>query len=64
MDEGGGEDDAGGEALNYDNSLVVEGLPLEIASQENRSRHADHAGKEDDEGGEGFEVSRGFTVSA
>lgn len=36
VDKGSGEDDAGGEALDYESGAVVGGLALEVAGEEDR----------------------------
>lgn len=64
MDEGGGEDDAGGEALDEEDSAVVGGLAVEEAGKEDRGGNADDASEEDDEDGDELEVGRRSTVSA
>lgn len=54
VDEGSGEDDAGGEALDYESGAVVGGLALEVAGEEDRGGDAHDAGDEDD--GDGYEL--------
>ncbi|KAM1751409.1 hypothetical protein ACFX11_009530 [Malus domestica] len=48
VDEGGGEDDAGGEALDDERGFVVRGLALEVAGEKDGGRYADNAGDEND----------------
>ena len=47
VDEGGGEDHAGGEALDDENHLVVRGSALENPGEHHRQGDAHHAGDED-----------------
>lgn len=52
MDEGGGENNAGGEAFDGEDGFVVERFAVEEASEENRGGDADDAGDEDEEDGD------------
>ena len=64
VDEGGGEDDPRGEALDDGDGAVVEGFSLEEAGEEDGGGHAEHGGDEDDEDGEELEVRRRGSVAA
>ena len=52
MDEGGGEDDAGGEAFDEEEGVVVGGLALEEAGEGDRGGDSDDAREEDDKDGD------------
>lgn len=58
VDEGGGEDDAGGEALYEQNRFVVKRFAVEVAGEEHRQGDADDACEEDDEDGDELEGRR------
>lgn len=64
VNEGGGEDDAGGEALDEEDGAVVGGLAVEEAGEEDGGGDAGDASKEDDEDGDELEVGSRSAVSA
>lgn len=63
VDEGGGENNAGGEAFDDENGFVVDRFAVEEASEEDRRGDADDAGDEDEEDGDEFEVGGGESVA-
>lgn len=64
VDEPGGEDNAGGEALDKELGTVVGRLTLEEAGEDHRRRDPDGAGDEDDSDGDHLEVLRRLAIAA
>ena len=59
----GGEDDPRNETLDDGDNVVVKGLSLEEAGEEDGGGHAEHGGDEDNEDEEEFEVHHGDNVA-
>lgn len=64
VDEGGGEDDPRGEALDEEEGVRIGLLAMEHAGEENREGYADGAGGEDDGERDQLQVGRGEAVAA